>query len=282
MNTTLYVIVLYKCNLLESESFTTITQSLKFNNSSAKLLIWDNSPESQNYAIQKAKPTVWNEIQYFHSPNNSGLSMAYNYAAKIAQQNGYEWIGLLDQDTFFSEDYVAEVKKSIIDNPSIKLFAPIVKVKKEKASIPLSPFKVKCKRGYPIVLISGKYSLYKYTPINSGMIINVKAFIETNGYNEKVKLDFADIQFIENFRKIFPDFVLINSIAFQNFSNDETDVFKLKKRFKLFCESAKNCDKKNLTTKFEYSFAVIIHMASLIYRTKNFSFLSVFINNYLK
>jgi len=43
----LFIIVLYKCNLINSDSFNSITSSLLNNNQKGNLLVWDNFPSSQ-------------------------------------------------------------------------------------------------------------------------------------------------------------------------------------------------------------------------------------------
>lgn len=236
-----------------------------------ELFIWDNSPISHHVPEKNA---IWEKINYYHSPENKGLSIAYNYAAKLAYKRKYKWICLLDQDTTFSPDLISTLNDAIKQNSDIQLFAPIIKLKNNS---PFSPFIYKHKQGHPTEVTSGRHSLFDLIPVNSGMVININSFLKSKGYNEQIKLDFSDIQFIENFRKLYPEFYVCDTIAYQNFSNEEKDVTKLKKRFEIYCECAKYCSKKNIFDRIEYFFIVIKHMIGLIIKTKEFSFISIFI-----
>ena len=270
-----FVIVLYKCKLEDSISYNSISNSLFINNSQCKLLIWDNSP---NLQLVPTQTDVWTSIQYYHCPENKGLGIAYNYAYECAKKIDFEWIGLLDQDTNFSTDYILKLKTAIDKNKEIKLFAPIVKL---KSGLPFSPFKYIFKRGFPLSLTSGKYSLMKFSPINSGLVINTNSFAICGGYRLDVKLDFADVQFIERFRLYDSNFYIFDSVAIQDFSNDETDIIKLKNRFHIYCECAKNCDKKSISDYFAYFYTVSRHTAALVLRTRNLSFIQIMVKNYI-
>lgn len=271
------VLVLYKCKLSESASFISISKSLKENRIKADVLIWDNSPKPQNLlGIDK---DVWNYVKYVHCPENEGVSKAYNTGASIAVTLGNEWLILLDQDTKFNINYFEKLITLTSLNESYELIAPLIKLKN---GTNFSPFRYMHKRGFEAKLTPNKsYPLSVYAIINSGMVINTKAFIVSGGYNERVKLDFADTQFIENFRKFYPEFFLLDTLVIQDFSNDEKDVNKLMKRFEMYCKSAKNCSKDNLKEHMEYFYTVFRHSVGLTLKTKNFLFLSNFFKYYL-
>jgi len=270
-----FVIVLYKCDLINSSSYNSITNSLIKNKKRGKLLVWDNSPSPQLISQQRL---AWIEIDYFHSVENKGVSCAYNYAAECAMAEKYQWLGLLDQDTVFSYDYVVTVEDAISNNSDIKLFVPIIKLDN---GTPFSPSRYKYKRGHPCQLSSDVYSLYKFLPINSGMIINVHSFKECGGYNNNVRLDFSDSQFIERFRLIDSSFYIIDSIAIQDFSNNESNIENLKNRFNIYCECARECDKYLFFDYFGYFCTVLRHTFALSIRTRSLSFFSIFVKKFI-
>ncbi len=76
------------------------------------------------------------------------------------------------------------------------------------------------------------------------MLVKLEAFHEVGGYNEKVKLDFSDFQFIERFRKVYKTFYVIDIICEQDFSDDEISLPTQAKRFRYYCEGARNIEKE--------------------------------------
>jgi GT2 family glycosyltransferase len=66
------------------------------------LVIYDNSAESH----QKTEDPPFH---YVHDPANGGLTAAYNYALSRAENTGYEWLLLLDQDTTLTREFLAEL-----------------------------------------------------------------------------------------------------------------------------------------------------------------------------
>jgi GT2 family glycosyltransferase len=66
------------------------------------LVIYDNSPERQEAPADFP-------MDYVHDPANGGLAGAYNYALARAEQGGYEWLLLLDQDTTLTSEFFTEL-----------------------------------------------------------------------------------------------------------------------------------------------------------------------------
>jgi GT2 family glycosyltransferase len=66
------------------------------------LVIYDNSAERQQIAEDFP-------LHYVHDPANGGLAAAYNYALSRAEDTGYEWLLLLDQDTTVTSEFLAEL-----------------------------------------------------------------------------------------------------------------------------------------------------------------------------
>lgn len=271
-----FILVLYKCVIEHSVSYLTISKSLVYANKKGILFIFDNSPDFQE--TKNIDFSAWEKFKYIHCPENKGLGFAYNCGAEYARRQNIDWVVLLDQDTVFSEDYIFQLNKSIELYSNIKLFAPIIRLKN---NVPFSPTRYKHKRGYNVELTSGIYSLLKYSPVNSGMVINTNCFWKAGGYNPSIMLDFADFQFIERFRRIEKHFFVINTVAIQDFSNDEKDIKKLQARFKIYCECAKKCDRNNIMDSLGYFYSVFRHTLGLMMKTKKVSFLGIFVTKYL-
>ena len=101
-------------------------------------------------------------------------------------------------------------------------------------------------------------------------------------YDEEVMLDFSDIRFMEKFRKIYPKFYAIGEIVcLQDFSIEEQNLSKLMMRYKIFLYCALACKREHLLDYFSYFFVTIKRTVHLLWQTHSFSFLSVYVTNYL-
>lgn len=270
----LVILVLYKTTVCDSVAYNTLIDSINFTKiDDISFFVYDNSPLPHDY-------TNNNRIsKYIHDPLNSGLSKAYNIGALYAKENNFNYILLSDQDTSFDKSFFKLIIEPINKNKDVKIFAPILILKN---SSNFSPTLYKYKRGHPVSLIPNqKYSLNKYSPVNSGMLIDLDFYLSVGGYNEKVRLDFADFQFIERARKKTKYFYLVDTKCLQDFSNDILDVNALLNRFQLYCESAKNCYSPTVLDKVQYFYAVLRHALGLTIRTKRFDFIKIFFKKYL-
>jgi len=274
INRVLAIIVVYNKNLKDSDSLKSIGSQIPTNHK-LDLIIYDNSPQPQ---LVHSFEGI-NIIQYVHNSSNVGVSKAYNDGAELAKQLQKEWILLLDQDTLFQDDLIQNYFQAVNDNTQINLFCPIIMLKNNKI---FSPFRRVLKRGAVMKEISSKpYAIKNFSPVNSGMLIRVFNFFEVGGYNEKVRLDFSDLQFIEKFEKKNKWFFVINSFALQDFSNEEVDVLKLNTRFEFFCEGVLNCHKSSLLDDLKFFLVVFIRATSLFIRTKRTIFYKTFFYHYV-
>lgn len=66
------------------------------------LVIYDNSAERHQIAEDST-------LHYVHDPANGGLTAAYNYALSRAEDTGYKWLLLLDQDTTLTREFIVEL-----------------------------------------------------------------------------------------------------------------------------------------------------------------------------
>lgn len=265
------VMVLYNQKVWDCNTYHTLVSS----NSELPLFIYDNSPEPQHKPVEFAK-----NVKYVSDISNPGLSYAYNRAADYAKEKGYPWMLILDQDTLFTPNIIDEYTQAIRQNPDIKLFAPpMMLLENEKY---MSPVKVRCRLAHPSKSVpNGVVSLKTYSPINSGMMINLEAFREAGGYNERVKLDFSDYQFVERFSKKQDSFYVLSSVCRQEYSNEVQSKEQKLHRYGLFCNSLKACDKVGISDKVGDFYVVFKRMCSLILQTKSLKPISIFTRKYL-
>lgn len=271
------VLVLYKTGIKDSATIRTINNALVKSSSQLDMLVYDNSPGPQGYAPEFKYGNL--NIRYVHNPLNGGVSKAYNYGAGcIKDREEKKWLLLLDQDTAFSADFFEHMQRALVLNPAITLFVPMLFTELHL----FSPGRYWFKTGRQLKNIpAGIYSLWNMAPVNSGMLIKKNAFFQAGQYNEKVKLDFSDFQFIERLRKTQPYFCVVDSIGHQDFSDHETDAEKLNKRYRFFCEGARNCDRHSLADGIGYFQAALRRAVSLTIRTKKIIFLKTFVRHYL-
>lgn len=95
------VIVLYKRRLVDSPTFKTLSGQVEAN----RILVYDNSPE----LVGEPLP----QIQYFHNPNNGGLTAAYAWAQERAKLDGSTWLLLLDQDSEVPPGYISTFENAV-------------------------------------------------------------------------------------------------------------------------------------------------------------------------
>ena len=270
----LFILVLYEKALNDSESFNAIQKQLAEFEERSDFLVYDNSINRQQIATYSKI-----NIEYVHDSSNSGISYAYNVGAKYANHLKKKWIILLDQDTEFEKNYIKSTIDSIMKNPEMKIFAPILKIGSNKL---FSPCTFKFNRGFLIKSIEpGIKSLQEFSPVNSGMIINLNLFNEVGGYNERVKLDFSDFQFIEKVKKKISDFYVLPSESFQNFSDVEKDVIKLNKRFFYYCEGAKNFERQSFLDSILFFIVCFQRMIFLMIKNQSFIFVKTFLKSYI-
>ncbi|EAA8875198.1 glycosyltransferase [Salmonella enterica] len=269
------IIVLYKCQLENSECINTL---LRLDNVShlKEIFVYNNSPS----IISIPDQYMGINVHKINDHENSGVSKAYNEGLKFAKKMNYEYVLLLDQDTSLPGDALVIYKESLRANKYIKLFCPILK---KNTGVICSPLLYRLHRGFPVNHFkAGKYEFDDFTPINSGMLLNVDAALECGGYNEEVFLDFSDFQFIERFKKHNPCFYVVPLILYQDCSGDEVDPSKLLIRFRLYCQCAKKCVREKIQDDFIYFLMVFARAVKMAVKTKRIDFIINFYKYYIR
>lgn len=268
----LLVIVLYKEQLCSTLTWKTLLAGWA-QSDRISLYVHDNSPSPQAISTPLC-------VCYHHDAENGGLSVAYNQAAQYAHDEGYEWLLLLDQDTTFPVGALDAYLEAVdAQGEQTQVFVP--QLVYQQASRPFSPVRISsCMYAQGVLLNEGIYAWDRYSVVNSGLCVSTSAFRAAGGYNEKVRLDFADFQFVERLRRITPGFLRIGVVAIQAFSNEQQEVDCLLSRYRLYVESAYHCEKASLRKRLGFFYVVLRHTLALTLRTKSLSFLSVFGKEY--
>ena len=171
-------------------------------------MIYDNSPIKQFVDIESDLIS----IEYIHDPSNPGVSKAYNYAARRAKEKGYDFILLLDSDTRLDGGFTDAFATARKKFPDEKIFAPKVRCNRDGSLV--SPLKLKNYRGSSLDdknELSGVLPLATYSVINSGMFIKVDFLLKVGGYDERIRLDFSDHEFLWRVSKVNNHIYLLNT-----------------------------------------------------------------------
>ncbi len=271
----LLIIVLYNISLVESPTFMSLTKSLaNYPEKQVDLFVYDNSPVSiyQNEILNNWK------IHYIHDPSNPGVSKAYNEGFKLGKKLNKKWLMLLDQDTQFAVNSFSKYSEAIEHNPNLSLIAPILI--SENRDI-YSPCLYRFKRGFPLKNIQlGLQEINNKSVLNSGLLIRVDMFEKVGGYNENLKLDFSDFDFLDRYRKLNSSFYIIDVECVHDLSSTEDDLNKALKRFNRYCISAKILAKVNFDT-FILMGITLFRSYKLSIKFKNISFIWTFFKSLL-
>lgn len=279
LNNLLSVIVLYKSSLNDSKTFQTLLVSLEGSNSDLVLLVYNNSPSFWEYTGEGYEGV---KIIYYPDKENSGVSKAYNLGYKYAQKYNKKFVLTLDQDTnlpynFFKNFFLAEKKYRDDD---ILLFCSRMKYKDKLVSPSFFSYLFKTKEIGQIN--EGIHSLKGLAIINSGLIISVKLFEKVGGYNELIKLDFSDFDFLKRAEKHINNFVLLDNDCQHMLSGEEKpNKEKSLTRFQYYLDGAKEYQKSFMESIVLFIW-VFLRSVNLGFRHKTFSFIFLFFSKILK
>jgi GT2 family glycosyltransferase len=178
----LAVIVLYKIAASESVTFNTLQKAISVIENGKvdiKILLYDNTPGGQDTGVLPAG------VQYKANLENDGLAKAYNYALKIAHENGFDWLLTLDQDTTLPIDFMCKICDAMT------LVAPMSTVAAISPSIPANHWIFTKYFTNGFVGISLERFVFA---VNSASMLRVSALRTVGGYDEKYWLDFSDVE----------------------------------------------------------------------------------------
>ena len=254
------VLVLYKMEIHNSPAVISLTTALQSIQQTTSVFIYDNSPAAHTHTLNEN----W-QITYRHDANNPGVSKAYNEGFKCAKAQNKNWMLLADQDTSFEKDFFIKIREGVEAGHDQKLIVPIMIDQKGI----VSPFHFHFGRGFRLKNISaGKYQLTEKKFINSGLLISRKLFEVTRGFDERYKLDFSDLAFIERLKSLISVFSVIDSTCTHSlFATKDSSPEIALVRFKIYCDSA------NLLGNQTGNFWVLIwkHLRAIAFSIKYFN-----------
>lgn len=194
----LAVVVRYKVPLEKSETMQSFVRAMGESpdlGATYHLLIWDNSPEPLTWEDAKDSPF---KTSYHHALQNSGTSGAYNGAMGFAEQHGFPWMMLLDQDTTLSVAFLhamADHAAHLLSMTEIAAIAPTVHV----GAVVVSPKQQMFNRSRTYPLSECGIATGEAIAINSGCVMRVAALRTIGGFSLEFWLDYSDLYVFHQF-----------------------------------------------------------------------------------
>lgn len=185
----LAVLVLYQVEAGNSLTLASFSRALAETGLLARfrLLLYDNSPLPA--PVPETFPVP---VTYIHDSANAGLVGAYNAALRMAEQEGSEWLLLLDQDTVVVADYLKTLCRTledVADDPRLAALVP--KLLSKNALV--SPTRVLW--GWRLVPVEKNFTgiaPWEIAVLNSGTLVRISAVREVGGFNPLFWLDYLD------------------------------------------------------------------------------------------
>lgn len=264
------VIVLYKTQLKESKTFQSLLIAIKNHTGCLDILIYNNSPE----IIVETEAFSSSDIclNVINDDENSGVSKAYNIAYGMAEKASKKWLLLLDQDCNLAVNlFTAFFAARTIDDKDTKLYFPIIKT----GQYILSPGKYIPYRSFIHTnLTTGYVNFKKLTVINCGSFVALSIFKLAGGFNQQVALDFSDVSFFRQVKKICNNAYILNAFCVHDFSGtDFSDIEKTKTRFKIYLKNAKAFGDEEGVSNFLLFITILIRTINLTRKFKSVYFL---------
>lgn len=233
------IIVIYKTRLENSLTYKTLKNNLeRLKTLGTKLLIYNNSSEIE------IPPT--NDYVVHTPTENLMLAGAYNYALNDAEQGGYKWLLLLDQDTELTEEYFSELLKffSTKENDNYDIVLPILRSRE----FYLSP--IICKKDIgPFAYIGQVQSQDDMSKLedssfivayNSVSLLSVSVLKQIGGFGNQYQLDMLDYYYYYKLSQINCKVYILPVCLKQNISLLEKTTAMSKIRYNNYLLSSLN------------------------------------------
>ena len=275
----LIVIVLYKFKLEDVVHLKSLQFQLSKYRDRIGFYIYDNSPYPDNECI--GKDMLFDcPLKYTSDKSNPGLSKPYNEACNYAEDNKFDWLLLLDQDTSLPTNFLDVYFSEAENERGYNMFAPKVKV---DGLGYISPCLFLHKRGRFMKEVRiGKLSTQDYSVINSGLLINVQSYKACGGYNERVYLDYNDHDFFNRFKKYNSYIFVLDTELIQDFTCLSKDKSVLIRRFTVLCECIKAIEHESFLDRVDYFFVVFRRAVHLMALMKSTEFIKILYSKYIK
>jgi rhamnosyltransferase len=137
-----------------------------------KLYIIDNS-ESKNTELINEIVSISKKCIYIDNNGNQGIAHALNVGARLAIENGADWLLTMDQDTSFSENDLIKIQEELlaVDSTNTAIVSP-----SHYLGDDIKPF-------------------YNEIVMTSGNLLNLHLFQKIGEFDEKLFIDSVDTEY---------------------------------------------------------------------------------------
>ena len=269
-NLLLFGIVCFRERFWECSSFLDLYHSYLQSKSSErlKIFVFDNTDLDDWFT---EFPDFGENITIIYNRNklNPGISFAYNRIADYAKNHDYKNIVFFDQDSSLPLNSYSIYH--VFSTKGIHVAAPKV----ISGNNLISPSKYINYRSVLYDKISSEsIPINGNSCINSGLMIKTELFFTNGSYNEDLRLDFCDHDFIQRLSLKTTDLFILPYNLHQDFSTDTNTLEQALFRYQLF-EKDLSTFKKNRNKMVLELFVGIPHVLRLTVQYITFAFLKM-------
>ncbi|MFH6603058.1 glycosyltransferase [Maribacter algicola] len=271
------VLVLYRTVLEDCNSFITLVRNVR-HGEKIDLLVYDNSPVKQQRPASLEHQGI--KLHYISDTSNPGIGKAYNTAIRFAREKEKKWVLFLDQDTQIAPEMLQLYLDAINVPSEIRVFATTLYGNDGRL---ISPSKYRFKRGFRLEnLPKGKVSLKKIRPINSLLLLSVEVFETVGKYNEEIRLDFSDHEFLGRVEKYYNEMYVVPAHNGHSLSSsDDRDMESIRSRFVIFCKGAHVAAGTGFISRLQYFMVCLLRALKLSIKSRSLFFLKVMFKEWL-
>lgn len=161
------------------------------------IVIVDNG--STNIKVIKQYVEELNNVKLLCLKSNMGIAIALNLLMKYGDENQFDWMLSLDQDSVCSYNYCLSAL-DLLDFPNVGIVGPVIKDRKV-GIVGHNP--------------KGEYGIVN-TCITSGAFVRVDVWKKVGGYDEKMFIDSVDFEFCYRVRKKGYKIIQSNKIVLEH------------------------------------------------------------------
>lgn len=143
-----------------------------------KIFIYDNGSNNASEIAQLCTDT---NCKFINSGSNSGMAVALNYLANTALENCFDFILFLDQDSVAMPSMVGSLLHFVAKD--VGIVCPAIVDRNTPKKIDEHP---------PLASVNHT--------ITSGSLVNLEAYSIVGGYDERLFVDWVDLDFCHNLR----------------------------------------------------------------------------------
>jgi GT2 family glycosyltransferase len=185
----LAVVVLYGVRGQNTETFRTL-EAANANRSGGEadvsILLYDNTPGGTTADFELPRC-----VRYYAAGENRGVAGAYNYALRMAEQEGCSWLLTLDQDTSLPLDFLMRMREIAQRLCGVNEVGAIVPHLVNAGRV-LSPVRIRPWGVSYLPLDAAGFAKGEIHAFNSGSLFRVSALKQIGGFDGRFWLDYQD------------------------------------------------------------------------------------------